>query len=436
MAAVQLDAKNRKVVNLCIVPLNYQFKETKTVPLAIDGRIGSPAAPTEPAATNVTAKSPTSPPLSRDNVTNNVESSRRQSQAQAKAWTQDQAMLRGMQGVDTPPQYAKANPYKQPSMPGAMPGTRAAAPVKQEPTVNPQDTLLNPTIAQSPAGPKLPTVPTPHTQPVFGWSGFADYAAKPPTGIRVRPAKPAGPSPVPSWPDWTRAAVAATPPQQQQQKFASPFAAAAPAPKPADKPSPVPAAPVGITNVHPCPYTQPSTSVQNPYKTGAVAKGPPSFSGWGTKPAQPVSTQTYLDTSQRRGKAFIGNTCGVHMPHDQHDTAVPATKPAVTEQKKTFQGLIPLMEKFVYDFNKTMAEEAGDLPPIKLAVDSRTASAPAVPILTAQGEKEPVAPKSQAKKPEEVKKVVEEEVKHKATCDVCSKWIIGVRHKCLDCPDW
>ncbi|KAI5480357.1 zinc finger, ZZ-type protein [Pseudohyphozyma bogoriensis] len=39
-------------------------------------------------------------------------------------------------------------------------------------------------------------------------------------------------------------------------------------------------------------------------------------------------------------------------------------------------------------------------------------------------------------KVEEVQEVEEEELVHYATCDLCEKTIVGVRHKCLNCPDY
>ena len=171
-----------------------------------------------------------------------------------------------------------------------------------------------------------------------------------------------------------------------------------------------------------------------------------SFHGWGKRRTvnnsqEPVSWRRKNAAAAMVTAAVGNNSCSGSVPVS---SALPVSGACPTTNTKEKAGMLNTsysaqpaygqankydslkvhVDKFVSDFNNTLADMFGvPFPDVVEKVEKE--------VLTGEGEKEAFVPIPVTKENHESDKP-----KHKATCDMCSCWIIGVRHKCLDCPDW
>ena len=106
------------------------------------------------------------------------------------------------------------------------------------------------------------------------------------------------------------------------------------------------------------------------------------------------------------------------------NSTIPATSTALFPgQANKYDSLKSHVDKFVFEFNNTLADMFG-VPFTPLEKGEKDT-------LVGEGEKDTVPAAVSVKENKN-----EAKAQHKATCDMCGVWIAGVRHKCLECPDW
>lgn len=105
-----------------------------------------------------------------------------------------------------------------------------------------------------------------------------------------------------------------------------------------------------------------------------------------------------------------------------------AASPAVDNKQAKFDDLKSQLDKFVSNFNDSLADVFGGGERLSAEKQEEDSEAD---LAKAKRETKPVEAATQSPSPKPAQLA-----KHRATCDVCSKWITGIRHKCLECPDW
>lgn len=119
-----------------------------------------------------------------------------------------------------------------------------------------------------------------------------------------------------------------------------------------------------------------------------------------------------------------------------------ASAGAITNNKHV--ALKQSLDRFVADFNATLGDMFGA--PADAGVeaasekqDSRvSAHLGASPVYEGAAQKEGSSTTAPVKVKDAGASATQkaEKHKHRATCDMCNEWIVGIRHKCVECPDW
>jgi len=174
-------------------------------------------------------------------------------------------------------------------------------------------------------------------------------------------------------------------------------------------------------------------------------------------PASPAVTSpaTHSATSERQTSAPAAASVPQASPAlstasaGSASTARTSSDATTTTSRAKYEGLKTSMDKLVLDFGAALAEVFGVHDGESLVASAAPATAPLgaaaaaaadsaeKAVLEGEGEKESArAGEKHTQGQKDETPAVKKETKHNATCDVCDKWIVGVRHKCLSCPDW
>jgi len=171
------------------------------------------------------------------------------------------------------------------------------------------------------------------------------------------------------------------------------------------------------------------------------------------RPAPRTAQADVLDHEEKNTHSFNSVECSQAKAQQasepsQRSSANPtlsssSSSSSNVETAYKYASLKSSFDKFVNDFNANLADAfGGPAPEILPTLPHKTASATGgeqdqgkkegtedVGVSEAKGEKETPSVQSN-------KKANSGFASHNATCDVCEKWIVGIRYKCFTCPDW